>query len=377
MFGMIQIVALPLLIPGYIEQVTGSFSVSGTALSFVGLVGFLAPVLGGFIDRFKLHAHAQQFALVLYGLSMLLLATSTQIPLFYLSTFLLGSASIILLSVNPTFIVSAGLSEEQENDQLVKMNQFIFIGAILAGLILWITMKLSYETSFFTLSGLSFVAVFITGIDNRIRAKFIILQTASPKEENGSKKSVFNLTLLLFLLGVFFGMFASSNQVAQGPGLFERLFDIPKSTTSLALSISSLITLFTLGAVGMWLKKVSPKLVWKMGLIGYGVVGLLLYYLSSIHLNSFILVLALHLIFMQALSVVDMVKPALIVKTSNLSPSMAQGFLLFAIAGGYAAGTVSGGFFADANGASSLFIFIALSALVAFVFAFISTKMMK
>lgn len=296
--------------------------------------------------------------------------------MLYLSTFLLGTGSIVLMSVNPTFIVSAGLNETDENAQLVKMNQSIFIGAILAGILLWGTMKLGYKTSFITLAILSFAAIFIVAIDNHKRAELIII-SPEIKDESKAKSSTFNLTLILFLLGLFFGMFASANQVAQGPGLFEKLFDIPKSTTSLALSISSFISLITLGVVGVWLNKVSPKAVWKVGLIVYTLVGAVLYYFNSVSISSYILILGLHLVFMQALSVVDMVKPALIVKTSNLSPSMAQGFLLFAIAGGYAAGTASGGYFADSNGAASIFLFVAISGLVAFCFAFIATRLMK
>ncbi|MFC5080966.1 hypothetical protein [Vibrio thalassae] len=56
MFGAVQLVALPILIPSYIFTITGSMTHTGAAFAFVGLSGFMAPILGRVIDRFKSHA---------------------------------------------------------------------------------------------------------------------------------------------------------------------------------------------------------------------------------------------------------------------------------------------------------------------------------
>ncbi|GAL17204.1 hypothetical protein JCM19235_5753 [Vibrio maritimus] len=271
MFGAIQLVALPILIPSHILSVSGSMVHVGAALSFVGLSGFVAPLIGSTIDRLKLHSAAQKGALVFYAIAMSLFAFVPQTWAMYVATFLVGLGSITLMTVNPTFIVAAGFDKEQQALKLTRMNQSIFVGAIVMGAILAVAEGFSETLSFGVVCGLSIVSILIVSVDSKLSAQRITSE--APQEEVGEEKGRWNLTFVTFLLAVFVAMLASSNQVAQGPNLFESLFNIDKSATALLLSVSSVISLLTLDIAGRALGKYGAGKVWIVGLTGYIVVG--------------------------------------------------------------------------------------------------------
>jgi predicted MFS family arabinose efflux permease len=375
MFGAIQLIALPLLIPSHILDVTGSMVHTGAALSFVGLSGFIAPLIGSTVDRLKLHSMAQKASLVFYAFAMALFAFVPTTWAMYLATFLVGLGSITLMTVNPTFIVAAGFDKTQEALRLTRMNQSIFVGAIVMGAILAIAEGISATLSFGIVGALSIIAMIIVSIDGKVAAQRIVSET--PQQGESEEKGRWNLTFVTFLLAVFIAMLASSNQVAQGPNLFESLFNIDKSATALLLSISSVISLLTLDIAGRALGKFGAGKVWVVGLVGYIVVGTILSNLVTGSTEYFYLPLVMHLVFMQCLSMVDMVKPTIVAKVTTLSPAATQGFLLFAIAGGYAAGTALGGVVGEVAGMASLFTFIALSAAVALAFALFTLARIK
>ncbi|GAL33428.1 hypothetical protein JCM19240_2124 [Vibrio maritimus] len=375
MFGAIQLVALPLLIPSHILEVTGSMVHAGAALSFVGLSGFIAPLIGSTVDRLKFHSAAQKASLVSYAFAMALFACVPTTWAMYLATFLVGLGSITLMTVNPTFIVAAGFDKAQEALRLTRMNQSIFGGAIVMGAILAITEGVSATLGFGIVCALSIIAMIIVSIDGKVAAQRIVSDT--PQQGESEEKGRWNLTFVTFLLAVFIAMLASSNQVAQGPNLFESLFEIDKSATALLLSISSVISLLTLDIAGRALGKFGAGKVWVVGLVGYIGVGTVLSSLVTGSKEYFYLPLVMHLLFMQCLSMVDMVKPAIVAKVTTLSPAATQGFLLFAIAGGYAAGTSLGGVVGEVAGMASLFSFVALAAAVALAFALFTLARIK
>jgi predicted MFS family arabinose efflux permease len=374
-FGAIQLVALPILIPTYIYEMTGSMFHSGAALSSIGLCGFVAPIIGGVIDKYRLHAAAQKLAVLCYVTSMAIFVYVPLLWAVYLATFLIGLGSITLLTVNPTFIVAAGFSESEQSLRLTRMNQSIFVGAIVMGLVLWATEQFSVQVSFFSVAILALVSFILINIDSSLAAEKMTLSDEQEKESGADNRR--NITFITFLLAVFIAMFSSSNQVAQGPNLFSELFSIERAQTSLLLTVSSVISLLTLDIAGRFMNRVGPGAVWIAGLVGYAIVGLSLHVLVGIEGSYLYLPLILHLVFMQCLSLVDMVKPAIVAKATTMPPATTQGYLLFAIAGGYALGTSTGGVVASCFGVESLFVMITACALLALGFAAVTLKRLK
>ena len=54
-YGAIQLIFIPILVPTFVLSVTESATMAGAALTVIGLGGFLAPVIGGMADKFRAH----------------------------------------------------------------------------------------------------------------------------------------------------------------------------------------------------------------------------------------------------------------------------------------------------------------------------------
>ena len=195
---------------------------------------------------------------------------------------------------------------------------------------------------------------------------------AEPQEEQvGVEKSKLSPGFLIFLVAVFGGMMASSSQVAQGPSVLETVFSVDPGWISTMLTVSAVVSLLTLDLGGRLMEKANPGTIWLVGLGIYAVAsgGMALPAGMGAGAGAGVIALVLQLLFMQGLSLVDMAKPALAERATSLSPSTTQGVLLFAIAGGYSVGTLSGGQVAEVTSLAFLPGFAAIMALVSLVFA--------
>ncbi|WP_158296089.1 hypothetical protein [Vibrio thalassae] len=85
----------------------------------------------------------------------------------YLATFLVGLGSITLMTVNPTFIVAAGYSDEQQALRLTRMNQSIFAGAVVMGAVLALSEALCAHGAFVVVGISALLALLVTRIDSQ------------------------------------------------------------------------------------------------------------------------------------------------------------------------------------------------------------------
>ena len=373
-FGGVQLVALPLLIPSYTFDLTGSMAHSGGVLSMVGLSGLAAPVIGGLVDRWKMHSQIQLLAVLAYVVAMLILAFAPYIELVYVATAIIGLASVTLLSINPAFIVSAGYDEEEQALRLTRLNQSIFVGAIVTGVLLSLFADAGYTISFSSVAVVAVLGLAVSRLDNREAADRLVAQTRPGDTGSGGKVT---LAFVLFLSAVFVAMLASSNQVGQGPNLLQNVFGIDKSTISLALSFSAVISLLTLDIAGRWMKSAGPGPVWILGLAGYLAVSASLYVFAGNSSTPWLLPVLMQLMFLQFMSLVDLVKPAIVVRATNLSPSTTQGVLLGFIAAGYGIGALVGGIAGDVAGLRSVFAVIAAASAAGLLLAVLTLSRLK
>ena len=52
-YGAIQTIFIPMLIPTFVKEMTGSATKVGIAMALIGLGGLVAPVIGGLADKFR------------------------------------------------------------------------------------------------------------------------------------------------------------------------------------------------------------------------------------------------------------------------------------------------------------------------------------
>ncbi|MCY9872964.1 MFS transporter [Vibrio barjaei] len=365
-FGAVQLVLLPLLVPSRIYEITGSMLDTGIALSCVGVCGLFAPIIGRTVDSFSLHGPAIIFGLTCYTFSMAIFGNAVSEASMYAASFLLGIGSITIMTINPTFIIAAKLNRITESFYLTRMNQFVHLGAIFAtGLSISIK-HLPVWKQFIMISVFTIFATITTAMDVHKASKQIdIDKHNAPKTE----KRHWNPTFAAFLIAVCIAMVASTNQIVYGPTLFKTLFSIDHTLIASVLGVSSALSLLTLDLVNRTIYRTCSTKIWAIGLIGYIAVALSLRFLTHIDTKTAYLPLILHLLFMQFMSVIDLVKPAIASKLSLRSPAYTQGALLFATTIGYALGVSIGGFTAEALKLSAVFLVVSTSASIALLIA--------
>jgi predicted MFS family arabinose efflux permease len=377
-FGGVQMVALPLLIPSHTFDLTGSASHSGGVLAMIGLAGFVAPLIGGYADRARAHARMQILALLGYALAFALLAFVPAIAAVYVATAMIGLCSITMLSINPTFVVAAGYDDAEKTLRLTRMNQFIFVGAIVAGALLSLLGGMGKQVAFVAMMFAALAAMIVTRKDNsRASTRMQKAQDAPQEQDKAAPKGKMSFGFLIFLFAVFGGMVASANQVAQGPNVLENVYSMDPSWIAGMLTVSAIVSLVTLDLGGRLMQKADAGAIWLVGLAIYAMASGGMALMVGAGAAAGVIALVLQLIFMQGLSLVDMAKPALAERATTLAPSTTQGVLLFAIAGGYSAGSIMGGQVGEASGLAAIPAFASIVALGTLALAMLALRMMR
>ena len=385
-FGVIQNVFIPILIPTFVLETTGSVGAAGVMLAIIGLSGLTAPIIGAMADKYEAHRWVQLVALLAYAVGGLLFAYANgSMVLYYAASACFGIGSATLLMINPVFIVAAGFTQDDEARRLARMNQTLIFGQLLAGLGLAAVTSagLSFQNRFLMITGVALVSLVLTAATNKKAAQRI--QVNSPDSENngsdesqpdagtnigtnaGNIKQILLSVFGLFLLAVMFGQFASSSLSGQFPTYMQQVFSIDPTISSATLSVSSVVSLIMLGLVGRWMAKSGPAPVWLTVMLMYMAAGAALIVLSAGFEQVWqYLPLAIYIIYLQALAWQDMVTPALAARASTAGAATTQGFLLFVLASGYALVSVLSAETADIFGFTSLAWIVLAGAVMAF-----------
>ena len=380
-YGAIQVVFIPILIPTFVLEVTGSATMAGSAMALIGMGGLAAPFIGGLADKYRAHRLAQLAGLVAYIIGGLLFALMGQSLVgVFAGAACMGVGSATLLMINPAFIVSAGFEADQEATRLTRLNQTAIVGSLIFGILLGqlIGWGLPFFGRFLVLSGIALAALIVTYFTNTEAAQRIKTNVPDDSESSSPGVSLSSLVFSKFgliLLGVFFVTTGHGVITGQFPNYMKDVFSVPSSSSATALSISAVVSLLILDAVGRWMGKSGPSPVWLVAVFMKIIVMLGLGFLSFSGAGLGALIpLALYIIYLQGISWADMVQPALAARSSSAGAGMTQGLLMFSIALAYAAGNFIGGASADLLGFVSLTWIVAAVSGIALVFGFLALK---
>ena len=359
-YGAIQTIFIPMLIPTYVKEMTGSATKVGIAMALIGLGGLVAPVIGGVADKLRAHRWAQIAGLAAYAVGAVVFAFSGQaFALHLLGSAFFGIGSATLLMINPAFIVSAGFKVEDEAKRLTRLNQTVFVGSLIAGLALGeiTSLGLSFQVRFLIVAGIALASVVLTAATNGAAAKRIKVESPDTDAQSEPKPGIASLLLSnfgLILLAVFFISTGQGVITTQYPNYMSEVFGVEGSSAAMGLSVAAIVTLLVLGPVGIWMGRKGPAPVW-MSAVGLKfVVMMLLAVLAIAGERVEFIPLACYILFMQGVAMVDMVQPALVARASKAGAGLTQGMLMFAIASAYAVGSVGAGAAADSFGYQSL-----------------------
>ena len=354
-YGAIQTVFIPILIPTYVKEMTGSATKVGIAMAIIGCGGLAAPVIGGVADKLRAHRWAQLVGLIAYAAAAAVFAFSgATFALHLLGAALFGIGSATLLMINPAFIVAGGFEQKDEAKRLTRLNQSVFVGSLIAGLALGelTSLGLTFQVRFLIASGIAVASALLTAATNGAAAKRIKVDAPSTDDSSEPKPGIASLLFSnfgLLLLAVFLVTVGHGVITTQYPNYMKEVFSVSEGSASMGLSVAAIVTLLVLGPIGTWMGRRGPSPVWLSAVgLKFGVMVLLTILAIAGERVEFI-PLACYVVFLQGVAMVDMVQPALAARFSTAGAGLTQGMLMFAIASAYAVGSVGAGAAADSS----------------------------
>lgn len=363
-YGIVQIVFIPMLMPSFILARTGSATQAGLAMAVFGMAGLAAPIIGALADKFKAHRHAQLFGMICYllaGANFMVAGENFALMLVGAACFGVGSA--ILLMLNPVFITFAGYDTKTEAMKLGRMAQTLIIGALLSGVALaYITgLGWSYEMRFGVMIAIVVVLFFVTLFTNKAAAQRVLdnAEASSQSEEEGQEsgglvKSLFS-NFGLFLLAVGLLCAGQGAFQAQYPNLLENAYGVAQSLSAANLSVASVVGLFVLVGAERFVARFGNLSLFKVSAIASIIVIGLLYVIAETGMGvHYIITLGLFLIYLQGITITDMISPAIAARLTVVGGGLTQGLMMFFISLGFAAGSVISGVAVDGFGWAAL-----------------------
>ncbi|SEG27739.1 MFS transporter [Vibrio hangzhouensis] len=364
-YGIVQIVFIPMMVPSFILARTGSATQAGLAMGLFGLAGLFAPLIGMLADKFKAHRLAQLFGMVAYliaGASFLV--AGENFALMAIGSIFFGTGSAILLMLNPVFITFAGYDAKTEAMKLGRMAQVLIIGSLLSGVALAsvTNMGWSYEARFTAMMAIVAVLMVITMLTNKKAAQRILdnaeAVAAAAAEEDAPKvgfvKVVFS-NFGLFLLAVGLLCAGQGAFQAQYPNLLENAYGVAQSLSAANLSVASVLGLVVLVGAEKFVTRFGNLSLFKLSAVASIAVIVVLYLIAEMGVSlHYVLPLALVLVYLQGITVTDMISPAIAARLTFVGGGLTQGLMMFFISLGFGLGSVISGVAVDGFGWAAL-----------------------
>ena len=372
-YGIVQIVFIPMMVPSFILARTGSATQAGLAMGLFGLAGLFAPLIGILADKFKAHRLAQGLGLVSYLLAgAAFLTAGENFAFMAVGSVLFGTGSAILLMLNPVFITFAGYDEKTEAMKLGRMAQTLIFGSLISGVALAAVtgMGWSFELRFIAMMVLVAVLLVVTMMSNKQAAQRIVDNAelvAQQNREDEAEKVGFSKVLFsnfgLFLLAVGLLCAGQGAFQAQYPNLMENAYSVAQSMSAANLSIASVLGLIVLVGAEKYVTKFGALSLFKLSCVVSIVVIAGLYFIAEAGLSiGFIIPLGLVLVYLQGITVTDMISPAIAARLTFVGGGFTQGLMMFFISLGFGLGSVVSGIAIDGWGWSALpFAILALT----------------
>lgn len=237
--GFVGVGGLLFLIPAYVLSQGGSPADAGLVLAIASGLALTGPLIGGAADRFSAHRSLQLASMAAIAASAFVLPFATEELSWGIAAMLLGLGMAGLSVINPSMVVGAGFSSDEQSSKLGSLSMGIPIGQVLglasiAGLS---SLNADFPTIFTTLGAIMVVLMVIVGATNRAAAHRV---TGAPVEANPARitlRAVFLSQFGLVLL-ISFLLFGAAQMIeSQFPNYMQDAFNIDTSVSAGALAV--------------------------------------------------------------------------------------------------------------------------------------------
>ena len=371
---------ISLLIPPFVTESTGNAANAGIVMAIISLAAVLAPVLGGFADKYRAHRLVLSLGVLGMSLGFFMYSISAETQAIYvLDAIVLGISVAAINAVGPVFILGANLSKKVEASRLTVLNLLQPVGQVLGGALLAfaISAKLDFSNRFMIAAGFMLVCAVITWFTTAAPAKRIVLLEDKPDEQLAEQKRSFGLKQVLFssfglyLLIMTLSSMGNNGINAQIANILPNVYGMDQQTTSAMISLAGLFNIGLFIVAGRWMAKsggmtvqTAATVIRFIGALGMAVVGMMA--------NSPILIAAAFMQILYQSNPFSRISQGVVgMRFATVPAGQTSGWVIAASASGSFLGALIGGFLASSIGFNAINWMAAIAvgvALLLFIF---------
>jgi len=282
---------ISLLIPSFVTESTGSAADAGIVMAIISLAAVLAPVLGGFADKYRAHRLILSLGVLGMAIGFFMYSISAETQAIYvLDAIVLGISAAAINAVGPVFVLGANLSQKLEASRLTVLNLLQPVGQVLGGALLAVAVsaKLDFSSRFMIASVFMLICAILTWFTTAEPARRIVLQEDKPEDKVGNPKKSFGLKQVLissfglYLLIMTLSSMGNNGINAQIANILPNVYGMDQQTTSAMISLAGLFNIGLFIVAGRWMARsggmtvqTGATVIRFIGALGMALVGMM------------------------------------------------------------------------------------------------------
>jgi predicted MFS family arabinose efflux permease len=354
---------ISLLIPPYVTESTGNAADAGIVMAIISLAAVLAPVLGGFADKYRAHRLVLSLGVLGMGLGFLMYSFSAEAKaIFALDAIVLGVSAAAINAVGPVFVLGANLSQKLEASRLTVLNLLQPVGQVIGGALLAVAVSanLDFSARFTIAATFMLICAVITWFTTAGPAKRIVLQEDKPDDKVENPKKSFGLKQVLFsTFGLYLVILTLSSMGnnginAQIANILPNVYGMDQQTTSAMISLAGLFNILLFIVAGRWMARsggmtvqTAAQVIRFIGALGMALVGMMA--------NSPVLLAAAFMQIMYQSNPFSRISQGVVgMRFATIPAGETSGWVIAASASGSFLGALIGGFLASSIGFNAI-----------------------
>ncbi len=373
---------ISLLIPPFVTESTGSAADAGIVMAIISLAAVLAPVLGGFADKYRAHRLVLTLGVLGMAFGFLMYSFSAETKAIYaLDAIVLGISAAAINAVGPVFVLGANLSQKLESSRLTVMNLLQPVGQVLGGVLLAaaVAAKLDFSARFTIAAVFMLVCAVLTWFTTAEPAKRIVILEEKPDELHDEKKKSFGLKQVLFstfgltLLILTLSSVGSNGINAQIANILPGVYGMDQQTTSTLIALAGLFNIALFIVAGRWMARSGGMTVLTGGTV-IRFIGALGMALVGMMTNKPIIIAAAFMLILYQSNPFSRISQGVVgMRFATIPAGATSGWVIAASAAGSFIGALIGGFLASSVGFNAInwMAAIAVGAALLLLFVFL------
>ena len=372
---------ISLLIPPFVTESTGNAADAGIVMAIISLAAILAPVLGGFADKYRAHRLVLTLGVLGMALGFLMYSFSADAKAIYaLDAIVLGISAAAINAVGPVFVLGAKLPQDLEASRLTVLNLLQPVGQVIGGALLAIAVSANLDFSIRFLIAAVFMLIcgILTWFTTAEPAKRIVLQENKPDDHHEEQKQSFGLKNVLFstfgmtLLILTLSSVGNNGINAQIANILPNVYGMDQQTTSALISVAGLLNILFFIVAGRWMARSSGMTVLTAGTAVRFVGALGMALIGMMASKPILLAAAFMLILYQSNPFSRISQGVVGMRFATIPAGVTSGWVIAASAAGSFLGALVGGFLASSIGFNAINWMAAIAVGIALLLMFIS-----